>query len=112
MFLQIDITSLYDFDILFWNCFDSVVYVYFGFPIDKKKEFEEGLIRIRQSKNDQKKKDQKTNNDQQNTMQKTKIRAPQTPLKTMGELWCSGMVSSFCSTGGTCSVTLVTMLYW
>ena len=83
-----------------------------GFPLIKKKEFEEGLIRIRQSKNDQKKKDQKTNNDLQNTMQKTKIRAPQTPLKTMGELWCSGMVSSFCSTGGTCSVTLVTMLYW
>ena len=33
----IDITSLYDFDILFWNCFDSVVYVYFGFHIYKEK---------------------------------------------------------------------------
>ena len=69
----IDITSLYDFDILFWNCFDSVVYVYFGFHIDKKKEFEEGLIIIRQSKSDQKKKDKRTNNDLQTLYSKLKI---------------------------------------
>ena len=77
----IDITSLYDFDILFWNCFDSVVYVYFGFHIDKNKEFEEGLIIIRQSKNNQQKKDKRTNNDLQNTIQKTKDRVTRTPLK-------------------------------
>ena len=66
---------------LFWNCFDRVVYVYFGFHIDKNKEFEEGLIIIHQSKNDQQKKDKRTNNDLQNTIQKTKERVTRTPLK-------------------------------
>jgi hypothetical protein len=33
---------------------------------------------------------------------KTKDRVTQTPLKTLGELVCSGRVSSSCSTSGTC----------
>ena len=36
------------------------------------------------------KKDKRTNNDLQNITQKTKDRAPRTPLKTGGELRCSG----------------------
>jgi len=37
-------------------------------------------------------------NDQQNSTQKTKDRETQTPLKTGGELRCSGRVDSSCST--------------
>jgi hypothetical protein len=108
----IDITSLYNL-IFYFGIVSTVWYMcILGFTFIKRKEFEEGLIRIRQSKNDQQKKDKRTNNDLQNTIQKTKDRATQTTKKTMGELWCSGMVSSFCSTGETCSVALVTILYW
>ena len=39
---------------------------------------------------------------------KTKDRVTQTPLKTWGELMCSGRVSSFCSTSDTLRVNLVT----
>ena len=39
---------------------------------------------------------------------KTKDRVTRTPLKTRGELRCSGMVSSSCSTTGTRRVNLVT----
>ena len=39
---------------------------------------------------------------------KTKDRVTRTPLKTGGELWCSGRVSSSCSTSGTRRVNLVT----
>ena len=39
---------------------------------------------------------------------KTKDRVTRTPLNTGGELRCSGMVSSFCSTSGIRRVTLVT----
>jgi hypothetical protein len=39
---------------------------------------------------------------------KTKDRDTRTPLKTEGELRCSGRVSSFCSTSGTRRVNLVT----
>ena len=39
---------------------------------------------------------------------KTKDRVTQTPLKTGGELRCSGRVSSSCSTSGTRRVNLVT----
>jgi hypothetical protein len=39
---------------------------------------------------------------------KTKDRVPKTPLKTGGELMCSGRVSSFCSTSGTRRINLVT----
>jgi hypothetical protein len=52
--------------------------------------------------------DKRTNNDLQNTTQKTKNRATRTPLKTGGELLCSGRVSSFRSTSDTRRVTLVT----
>ena len=45
-----------------------------------------------------KEKGQKGNNDLQNTTHKTKDQATQTPLKIMGKLWCSGRVSSSCST--------------
>jgi len=41
-------------------------------------------------------------------MQKIKDQATQTPLKTEGELVCSGSVSSSCSTSGTSHDTLVT----
>jgi len=54
--------------------------------------------------NDQRKKD----NDLQNTTQKTKDRATWTPLKTSGELMCSGRVGSPCSICGTSRVILVT----
>jgi len=40
---------------------------------------------------------------------KTKDRVTRTPLKTGGELRCSGRVGSSCSTSGTCRVTLVTL---
>jgi hypothetical protein len=40
---------------------------------------------------------------------KTKDRVTRTPLKTGGELRCSGRVISSCSTSGTCRVTLVTL---
>jgi len=39
---------------------------------------------------------------------KTKDRVTRTPLKSEGELRCSGRVSSFCSTGDTRRVNLVT----
>ena len=38
---------------------------------------------------------------------KTKDRVTRTPLKTGGEIRCSGKVSSSCSTSGTCRVSLV-----
>jgi len=37
---------------------------------------------------------------------KTKDRVTRTPLKTRGELWCSGRVSSSCSTSDTRRVTV------
>ena len=49
----------------------------------------------------------KTNNDQQNTY-KIKDRVTRTPLKTGGELKCSGRVGSSCSTSETRRVNLVT----
>ena len=39
---------------------------------------------------------------------KTKDRVTRTPLKTGGELRCSGRVVHYCSTSGTCHVNLVT----
>ena len=41
---------------------------------------------------------------------KTKDRVTRTPLKTGGELRCSGRVSSYCSTSDTRRVNLVTYL--
>jgi len=64
------------------------------------------VIKIRKSKknrqhNGQKKKYKRTNNDLQNTTLKNKDRATRTPLKTGGELRCSGRESSSCSISGT-----------
>ena len=42
------------------------------------------------------------------TYNKTKDRVTRTPLKSRGELWCSGRVSSSCSTSGTRRINLVT----
>jgi hypothetical protein len=70
----------------------------------EQEEFEDtkGVMRIRKSKNrqhsGQKKKDERTINDLQNITHKTKDRVTRTPLKTGGELRCSGRVSSSCST--------------
>ena len=62
-------------------------------------EFEDtkGVIRICKSKNDRR---NRTKNLQSNT-HKTKDRVTQTPLKTEGELRCSGRVSCAFSTSGT-----------
>jgi len=62
----------------------------------------EGVIRIHKSKkdrqhNDQKKAEQKDKQRSTTTTHKTEDRATRTPLKTVGELRCSGMVSSSCS---------------
>jgi hypothetical protein len=43
---------------------------------------------------------------------KTKDRVTRTPLKTWGELRCSGRVSSSCSTGGTVGYAIGFFLYW
>jgi hypothetical protein len=58
------------------------------------------------SHNGQKKKDKRTNNDLQNITHKTKDRVSGTPLKTGGEIRCSGRVSSSCSNSGTRGVNL------
>jgi hypothetical protein len=50
----------------------------------------------------------RTNNDLQNITQKTKDQVTRIPLKTWGELKCSGRVSSSCSTSCTCHVNIVT----
>jgi hypothetical protein len=77
-------------------------------------EFEDtkGIIRICISKknrqhNGQKKKYKRTQQSTKHT-HKTKDRVTRTPLKTRGELECSGRVGSFYSTSGTRRVNLVT----
>ena len=81
-----------------------------------QEEFEDtrGAIRIRISKkkkkrqhNWQKKMYKGTNNDIQNK-HKTKDRVTFNPLKTAGELRCSGRISSSCSNSDTRCVNLVT----
>jgi hypothetical protein len=47
------------------------------------------------------KKTKRTTHDLQNNTHKTKDQVTRTPLKTGGELRCTGMVSSSCSTSGT-----------
>ena len=72
-------------------------------------EFEntKGVIRIRKSTdNGKKKKDKRTNNDLQNTTQKTKRSRNTNITKTGGGLRCSGSVSSSCSTSDTRRVTV------
>ena len=50
----------------------------------------------------------RTNNDLQNSTHKSKDRVTRTPLKTGGELRCSGRVGSSSSPSGTRPVNLVT----
>ena len=85
------------------------------FKIVYQEEFEDtkGAIRSRISKknrlhNGQKKKYKRTNNDKKNHTYKPKDPVTRTPLKTGGELRCSGRISSPCSTSDTHRVNLVT----
>ena len=55
-----------------------------------------------------KKKNKRTNNDLQNTAQKTEDQATRIPLKTLGELRCSGRVGSSNSNSDTRCITKVT----
>ena len=77
-------------------------------------EFEDikGVIRIRKSKNrpcnGQKKKVQKDKQRSTKHAYKTKDRITRTPLKTEGEIFCSGRVGSSCSTTYPCHVNLIT----
>ena len=79
-----------------------------------KEEIEDtkGVIRICISKNrkhnGQKKKVQKDKQRSKKHTYKTKDQVTRTPLKTGGELMCSGRVSSSCSTCGTHRAILVT----
>ena len=82
-----------------------------------QEEFEDtkGAIRFCISKknkqhNGQKKKVQKDKQRSTKHTYKTKDRVTRTPLKTGGELRCSGRVSSSCSTSGTRRINLVTNL--
>ena len=52
-------------------------------------------------------KGKRINNDLQNSTHKAKDRVTLTPLKTGGELMCSGRVSSSCSTSGTSRVNFI-----
>ena len=74
------------------------------------KEFEDtkGVIRICKSKKNRQHNGQKKKDKQRSTKHthKTKDRATQIPLKIRGELRCSGMVSSYCSTSGIRRVVL------
>jgi hypothetical protein len=79
---------------------------------ESKEEFEDtkGVIRIRISKNNRQRNGQKKKYKQRSTKHthKTKDRVTRTPLKTGGELRCSGKWSSSCTTSGTRRVNLVT----
>jgi hypothetical protein len=65
---------------------------------------------MRKSKKDRRHNGQKKKDRQRSSKytHKTKDRVTRTPLKTGGELRCSGRVSSSCSTSGTRRVNLVT----
>ena len=65
------------------------------------------VIRICKSKKDRQHNSQKKNDDLQNITHKTKDRVTCTPLKTGGEIRCSGRVISSCTTSGIRCVTLV-----
>jgi len=67
----------------------------------EKFEDAKGVIRIRISKNRQHNGQKKNTNDKQRSTKhthKNKDRVTRTPLKTEGEVMCSGRVSSSCST--------------
>ena len=80
--------------------------------MQKKFEDTKGVIRIRLLKNRQhnvqKKKVQRNKQRSTKHTHKTKDRVTRTPLKTGGELRCSGRVGNSCSTSGTRRVILVT----
>jgi hypothetical protein len=67
-----------------------------------------GVMRIHKSKNNRQNNGQKKKDKQRSTKHthKTKDRVTRTPLKTGGELVCSGSGSSSCSTSGTRRVNL------
>ena len=77
-----------------------------------KEEFEDtkGVIRIRKSKKDRQHNGQEEKDKERSTKytHKTKDRVTRIPPKTGSELWCSGRVSSSCSTSCTRCVNLVT----
>jgi hypothetical protein len=73
-----------------------------------------GVIRIRISKknrqhNGQIEKVRKDNQRSTKHTPNTKDRVTRTPLKTGGDIRCSGKVSSSCSTSGACRVNLITI---
>ena len=80
--------------------------------IFNQEEFEDtkGVIRICISKKKRQHNGQKKKDKQRFTKHtyKTKDRVTRTPLKTVDQPGCSGMVSSSCSTSGTHRVNLVT----
>ena len=78
--------------------------------IKEKFEDTKGIIRIRISKKNKQHNGQKKKYKGRFTKHthRTKDRVTQTPLKTRGELMCSGRVRSSCSTSDTRRVNLVT----
>jgi hypothetical protein len=68
-----------------------------------------GVIRIRKSKKNRQRNGQEKKDIQRSTKHthKVKDRVSLTSLKTGGELKCTGMGSSSCSTGGTCRVITI-----
>ena len=99
-----------DFGISFLPNTHETTYLHFRYTYE---EFEDtkGVIRIRKSKKDRQhngqKKIYKTKRSTAHT-HKTNDRVTRTPLKTGGELRCSGKVNSTCSTNGTLRDHLVT----
>ena len=80
--------------------------------MEKREEFEDtrGVIRIPISKKNRQHKEKVQKDKQLSTKytRKAQDRVPRTPLKTHGEISCSGRVSSSCSTSDTRRVNLVT----
>ena len=72
------------------------------------------VIRICKSKQDRNHNSQRKKNKKRSTIHthKTKVRVTWTPLKTGGQLRCTGRVGSFCSTSGTRRVNLVNSPYY
>jgi hypothetical protein len=79
--------------------------------VEKREEIEDTkmVIRIRISKKNRQHKEKVQNDKQLSTKhtRKAQDRVPRIPLKTHGEISCSGRVSSSCSTSDTRRVNLV-----
>ena len=90
--------------------FLAQIYRYINSPLYEEFEDTKGVIRIRISKKTRQHNGQKKKYKQRSTKHtyKTKDQVTRTPLKTGGELLCSGRVSSSCSTSDTRRVNLVT----